>query len=70
MEGITVEHSAVTMSQLIQPQQGGRRGHAHGGEIMKLMDNAAAVAAVRHAHTEIVTARVEGINFYRPVISL
>ena len=67
MEGRTVEHSATTMSQLIMPHQAGRVGFAHGGEIMKLMDTAAGTAALRHAHTDLVTARVEGINFYRPI---
>lgn len=72
-EGRTVEHSAVTMSQLILPQQAnayyqvGRVGYAHGGEIMKLMDTAAGVVALRHAHNMVVTARVEDLNFYRPI---
>ncbi len=67
MEGRTVQHSAITMSQLVLPQQAGRAGFAHGGEIMKLMDTAAGTAALRHAHTDLVTARVDGINFYRPI---
>lgn len=67
MEGRTVQHSAITMSQLVVPQQAGRTGFAHGGEIMKLMDTAAGTAALRHAHTDLVTARVDGINFYRPI---
>jgi len=67
MEGRTVDHSAVTMSQLILPHQAGRAGYAHGGEILKVMDTAAGVVAVRHAHTEVVTARVEGVNFYCPI---
>jgi acyl-CoA hydrolase len=67
LEGRTVEHSATTISQLILPHQAGRAGYAHGGEIMKLMDTAAGAAALRHCHTDLVTARVEGINFYRPI---
>lgn len=67
MEGRTVGHSAVTMSQLILPYQAARFGYAHGGEIMKMMDEAAGVVAVRHAHSDVVTAHVEGINFYRPI---
>lgn len=67
MEGRTVEHSAVTMSQLILPHHAGRAGYAHGGEILKLMDTAAGVVAVRHAHTDVVTARVDGVNFVRPI---
>lgn len=67
MEGRTVDHSALTMTQMINPQQAGRAGVAHGGEIMKLMDTAAGIVAARHGHKDTVTASVEGINFYRPV---
>ena len=67
MEGRDVAHSATTMSQMIWPDMAGRAGFAHGGEIMKLMDSAAGVAAVKHCHCDSVTARVEGINFYQPV---
>ncbi len=66
-EGRTVQHSATTMSELILPHQANRLGNAHGGEIMKIMDTAAGVAALRHAHTDVVTARVDGINFYHPI---
>jgi acyl-CoA hydrolase len=34
---------------------------------MKIMDNAAGVVAARHAHTNVVTARVDDINFLNPV---
>ena len=67
MEGRKVEHSAISMSQMIWPDLAGRAGFAHGGEIMKMMDTAAGVVAVRHSHRDSVTARVEGINFYQPI---
>ena len=67
MEGRNVEHSAISMSQMIWPDLAGRAGFAHGGEIMKMMDTAAGVVAVRHSHRDTVTARVEGINFYLPI---
>jgi acyl-CoA hydrolase len=67
MEGRKVEHSATSMSQMIWPDLAGRAGYAHGGEIMKMMDTAAGVVAVRHSHRDSVTARVEGINFYLPI---
>jgi len=66
-EGKTVQHSAVTMLELVMPHQANHLGNAHGGEIMKLMDTAAGVVALRHAHTAVVTARVDGINFYHPI---
>jgi acyl-CoA hydrolase len=67
MEGKNVEHSATSMSQMIWPDLAGRAGFAHGGEIMKMMDTAAGVVAVKHSHRDSVTARVEGINFYQPI---
>ena len=68
LEGRTVSHSAVTLSQVILPIHTGPGGvFAHGGEIIKLMDTAAGLAALRHAHTQVVTLRVEGINFLHPI---
>jgi acyl-CoA hydrolase len=67
MEGRKAEHSATSMSQMIWPDLAGRAGFAHGGEIMKMMDTAAGVVAVKHSHRDSVTARVEGINFYLPI---
>ena len=64
LEGRSVAHSAVTLSQVIMPAQTGPGGvYAHGGEIMKMMDTAAGLAALRHSHSAVVTLRVEGINF-------
>lgn len=65
--GRTVGHSAVEMSQLMLPGQANPAGFVHGGELMKLMDNAAAVAAARHAHCNVVTGLVEDITFKVPV---
>jgi len=68
LEGRTVDHSAVTISQVILPIHTGPGGvFAHGGEIIKLMDTAAGLAALRHAHTQVVTLRVEAINFIHPI---
>lgn len=67
-EGRDVEHSRVTMSQVILPVHTGPGGvWAHGGEVIKLMDTAAGLAALRHAHSPVVTLRIEGINFLRPI---
>jgi len=66
-EGRTVGHSAVEMAQLMLPAQANPAGFVHGGELMKLMDNAAGVVAARHAHSNVVTARVEDIVFHTPV---
>jgi acyl-CoA hydrolase len=66
-EGRTVGHSAVEMAQVMLPNQANPAGFVHGGELMKLMDNAAGVVAARHCRTNIVTGRVEDIVFHSPV---
>jgi acyl-CoA hydrolase/rubrerythrin len=68
LEGRTVSHSAVEMAQLMLPAQANPAGFVHGGELMKLMDNAAGVVAARHAHSNVVTAQVEDIVFKSPVL--
>jgi len=66
-EGRTVSHSAVEMAQVMLPNQANPAGFVHGGELMKLMDNAAGVVAARHCRTNIVTGRVDDIIFRTPV---
>jgi len=66
-EGRTVGHSEVWMAQVMLPDQANPAGFVHGGELMKLMDNAAGVVAARHCRTNIVTGNVEDIRFIRPV---
>ena len=51
----------------MQPDQANPAGNVHGGEIMKLMDNAAFVVAQRHARTNVVTARVDELIFHQPI---
>lgn len=65
--GRTVLRSATAMAQVTLPDQANIAGFVHGGDLMKMMDNAAGVAAVRHCQKNVVTARVQEINFYRPV---
>jgi len=63
----TTGHSSMTLVEVMYPHQGNVAGNVHGGEIMKMMDTAAGVVAARHAHSNVVTAKVEELNFLRPV---
>lgn len=63
----TVGQSKVIMSSVMLPEHANPAGHVHGGEIMKLMDTAAAVVARRHARTNVVTARVDELEFHLPI---
>jgi acyl-CoA hydrolase len=51
----------------MQPEHANPAGNVHGGEIMKLMDHAAGIVALRHARTNVVTARVDNLEFHHPV---
>jgi acyl-CoA hydrolase/rubrerythrin len=66
-KGKTVGHSATVMTELMLPEQTNPAGFVHGGELMKLMDNAAGVVAALHSRANPVTARVHEINFVGPV---
>ncbi|HET57986.1 MAG TPA: hypothetical protein ENN35_06040 [Deltaproteobacteria bacterium] len=68
LKGRTVKHSALTMAELMLPAQANPAGFVHGGELMKMMDNAAGVAAARHSHTNVVTVLVNDIHFIHPVM--
>ena len=67
IKGKTVGHSAIQMAQMMMPNQANPVGFVHGGELMKLMDNAAAVVALRHSQNLVATAEVEDIIFKSPV---
>ena len=66
-KGRTVVYSAIEMASLMLPYQANPAGFVHGGEMMKLMDNAAGVVAARHSRANPVTAMVEDIKFLSPV---
>jgi len=67
MEGKKVRESSVVMAQQMNPQDANPAGNVHGGVIMKLIDTAAGVAAIRHARSNSVTASVDRLDFYHPV---
>ncbi len=67
MEGKKVSESMVTLSHVMQPQDANPAGNIHGGVIMKLIDNAAGVVAIRHARSNAVTASIDRLDFHYPV---
>ncbi len=42
-------------------------GNVHGGHIMKLVDEAGALAAMRHSHQRVVTVTVDRLTFQHPI---
>jgi len=51
----------------IKPNQTNNYDTAHGGIVMQLMDETAAMSAMRLAGEPCVTARVDGLDFLRPI---
>lgn len=62
-----VAASRVTLSQLMQPEHANLRGDVHGGWIMKLVDEAGALAAMRHAQARVVTVAIDQMRFHEPI---
>jgi uncharacterized protein (TIGR00369 family) len=67
MQGKRVSETSVIMVQPMSPQDANHAGNVQGGVIMKLIDQAGAIVAQRHAQTNIVTASVDRIDFLHPV---
>jgi uncharacterized protein (TIGR00369 family) len=59
--------SAVTLSVHMDLSHANFMGNVHGGEIMKLIDTAAGIAASRHAGGPVVTASLDEMSFLHPV---
>ncbi len=66
-EGNSVRDSAVVLTQIMTPQDANIAGNIHGGVIMKMIDNAAGIAAVRHTRSNVVTASIDRLSFHNPV---
>lgn len=62
-----VHKSRVSLAQLMQPEHANNRGDVHGGWIMKLMDEAGALACMRHAQQRVVTVAVDHMTFQEPI---
>lgn len=67
MQGKKVRESSVAMAQVMTPQDVNVAGNVFGGVIMKLIDTAAGVVAVRHARANTVTASIDRLDFHHPV---
>jgi acyl-CoA hydrolase len=58
-----MSHSVGTITTFVMPHMQNIRGDLFGGELMALVDQAAAVAAIRHAGGPAVTASIDRVDF-------
>ncbi|MDH3272864.1 MAG: acyl-CoA thioesterase [Gemmatimonadota bacterium] len=59
--------SVAVMSELMMPHQVNNLGHVFGGEILSMVDRAAAVSAMRHAGRAAVTVSIDRVEFVEPI---
>src|SRR5512146_2619811 len=62
-----VRASRTTISQLMHPEHANLLGNVHGGWIMKLVDEAGALACMRHSQRRVVTVAIDSMVFRHPI---
>lgn len=63
----TVAESRHESSEIMMPQDANILGHVFGGAILGMMDKVAAIAAFRHARTNVVTISIDRVDFKEPI---
>lgn len=67
LAGKPVSQSATVLATIVETSQTNAMGNIHGGTIMKLADQAAGAAAIRHAERICVTASIDRLDFLNAV---
>ncbi len=62
-----MQEKNLIISEIMMPSQANVEGNIHGGEIMKIMDSCAYAVTRRYARTNVVTARVDELQFHQPI---
>jgi len=58
-----IAESLVEMTEIVLPEDTNARGSIFGGRVLALVDKCAAVVAMRHARSEVVTASLDSVDF-------
>ncbi len=64
---VEVDQTRVQSLERIQPNQANNYENAHGGTVVRLMDELAAVAAMGVAGKTCVTAHISSVDFHNPI---
>lgn len=64
---VSVLDSYVESTERIQPNQANNYENTHGGEVVRLMDELAAIAAMTVAGSTCVTAHIGSVDFRNPI---
>ena len=63
----SVKDSEVALSVLMRLADANPSGNVHGGEIVRYVDEAGGLAAIRHCRMRVVTVHIDGMSFVAPV---
>ena len=58
--------SATELSQVMEIEHANNAGYVHGGTILRLVDGAAGIAAIKHSRRRVVTAAIDEMSFLGP----
>src|ERR687885_1685544 len=67
MEPRPAEQSRAVLVRWMSITDANTAGFVHGGAVMKLCDDAAGIAATKHARARVVTAGMDRMTFLEPV---
>jgi uncharacterized protein (TIGR00369 family) len=62
-----ISASRIILSQLMHLEHANLLGNVHGGWIMKLVDEAGALACMRHSQRKVVTVTIDSMDFRQPI---
>jgi acyl-CoA hydrolase len=66
MTGKRVQESQITLYRFMMPEHANHHGNIHGGEIVKMVDEAGGMCAMRHANRQVVTLAIDSMTFHLP----
>jgi uncharacterized protein (TIGR00369 family) len=66
-EAKPASESRIVLHQLMLPEHANAHGNVHGGVIMRMVDEAGAICAMRHARRPCVTISIDSMTFRQPV---
>ncbi|HEX2021482.1 MAG TPA: acyl-CoA thioesterase [Candidatus Thermoplasmatota archaeon] len=67
MNGRPMRDSRASVVRLMMPPDANPHGNVHGGVIMRIVDEVAGIVAHRHARRNVVTARLDRMDFLEAV---
>ena len=66
-KGRSIAYSRTTTSRIMELPDANSQGNVHGGTIMRMVDESAAIVAIKHSQRPfVVTARVDRFDFLAP----